>query len=138
MAEKGSAFLLQIGDGATPTEVFTTVAGLRSTSFTINGETVDVTNKSSAGWRELLDGAGVATMSISGSGVFQNDTEMRKIRDLAVTRAVNNYQIIFGSGDIYSGAFQVTSVEQAGEHNGEVTYTVAMESAGAITVPTLP
>lgn len=36
-AEKGSTFLLKVGDGAA-TPVFTTVAGLRTTQLSINGE----------------------------------------------------------------------------------------------------
>ena len=44
-AQKGSALLLK----ATPAGgSLTTIAGLRSTSMTINGETVDITNKSSS------------------------------------------------------------------------------------------
>jgi len=43
-AEKGSAFLLKIGDGAA-TPVFTTVAGLRTTQLSINGDAIVITNK---------------------------------------------------------------------------------------------
>ena len=35
--EKGSAFLLKVGDGATP-PAFATVAGMRTTQLSINGE----------------------------------------------------------------------------------------------------
>ncbi|MFQ5535170.1 MAG: phage major tail protein, TP901-1 family [Sphingomonadales bacterium] len=133
MAEKGSAFLLKAGDGGPITELFTTVAGLRSTSFTINGETVDVTTKDSAGWRELLDGAGVTSMSISGSGVFQDNSNVATLRAAAISRSLNNYEIVFESGDKYTGSFQVGSVEQGGEHNGEVTYSVSLESSGPVT-----
>ena len=45
--EKGSAFLLKIGNGATPL-VYATVAGLRTTQLTIAGETVVITNKGRA------------------------------------------------------------------------------------------
>jgi TP901-1 family phage major tail protein len=31
------------------------------------------------------------------------------------------------------GAFQIASLEFAGEYNGEVTYELALESAGALT-----
>lgn len=31
------------------------------------------------------------------------------------------------------GPFQITSLEFAGEHNGEVTYDMALESAGELT-----
>ena len=54
-AEKGSAFLLKVGDGAEP-PVYATVAGLRTTQLSVNGEAVNVTTKESGGWRELLSG----------------------------------------------------------------------------------
>ncbi len=53
--ENGSAFLLKIGDGATP-PAYRTVAGLRTTQLSVNGEAVNVTTKDSGGWRELLSG----------------------------------------------------------------------------------
>ncbi len=132
MAEKGSAFLLRAGDGGSP-ETFTTIAGLRSTSFNINGESVDVTTKDSAGWRELLAGAGVTSMSIEGAGVFQDNSNLATMRSRAIARSIDNYEIVFESGDTYTGAFQVTSVQQEGQFNGEVTYSVSLASSGPVT-----
>ena len=63
-AQKGSAFLLKIGDGNTP-PAYQTVAGLRTTQMSINGDTVVVTHKESGGWRELLSGAGTRSVSVS-------------------------------------------------------------------------
>ena len=50
-AERGSAFLLKIGDGsATPS--YATVAGLKTTQLSVNGDPVVITNKGSGGWRQ--------------------------------------------------------------------------------------
>ena len=68
-AQKGSAFLLKISDGATPA-VYQTVAGLRTTQMSITGDTVVITSKDSGGWRELLSGAGVRSVSVSAAGIF--------------------------------------------------------------------
>ena len=46
--ENGSAFLLKIGDGEAPS-AYQTVAGLRSTQLSVNGEAVHVTTKDSGG-----------------------------------------------------------------------------------------
>lgn len=46
--ENGSAFLLKIGDGETP-PAYRTVAGLRTTQLSVNGEAVNVTTKDLAG-----------------------------------------------------------------------------------------
>ena len=124
-AEKGLEFLLKIGA--------TVVAGLRATAFTINGEEVDVTTKdSTGGWRELLAEAGVTSMSITGSGVFQDNSNVAALRVSVIAKTQTAYTILFESGDDYTGQFQVTSIEQSGEFNGEVTYSVSLESSGEI------
>lgn len=62
--EKGSAFLLKVGNGDTPL-TYTTIAGLRTTQLSVSGEAVNITSKDSGGWRELLSGAGVRAVSVS-------------------------------------------------------------------------
>src|SRR3546814_14024506 len=69
-AEKGSAFLLKVGDGGSPV-AYATVAGLRTTQLSVNGEAVNVTNKDSGGWRELQSGAGVQSETVVGAGIFK-------------------------------------------------------------------
>ena len=44
-----------------------------------------------------------------------------------------NYQFLIPDFGTLTGAFQITSLEYAGEHNGEVTYSLSFESAGYIT-----
>lgn len=133
MAELGRLFLLKIGDGGTPTEAFTTVAGLNTTSLTINNETVDVTTKDDEGWRKLLAGASFRTMSVSGNGIIQDATNKETLVNNAINGTINNYQLVFADGAQFEGAFQVTSVELSGEHNGALTYSVSLESSDAIT-----
>ena len=63
-AQKGAAFLLKIGDGNVPTTYFT-VAGLRTTQMSINGDPIVITSKDSGGWRDILSGAGTRSVSVS-------------------------------------------------------------------------
>ncbi len=135
-AQKGSLVLLKVGDGATPTESFTTVGGLRTTSFTHNNQTVDATNKDSGAWRELLDGAGTRSVSISGSGVFTDSAAEETVRGYAMNNAINNYELTFGNGDKLSGAFQITSYQRAGSHNDAESYSVTLASAGQVSFVT--
>lgn len=130
-AEKGRLFLVQLGDGAT-SESFTTIAALRSSTLSINGESVDISNKDSAGWRELLDGAGQSSVDVSGSGVFTDAVIQITMQGFTIDKSLNNFKVIFESGDDFTGAFQVTNLEYAGEHNGERTYSFALESSGAV------
>lgn len=132
VAQKGSLLLLKVGDGATPTENFTTVGGLRTTGFTHNNQTIDTTNKDSGAWRQLLDGAGMRSITISGTGVFTNVASEETVRGFAMNNQIKNYRLTFGNGDSMTGAFQITSYQRAGTYNGEETYSISLASAGAI------
>ena len=46
--------------------------------------------------------------------------------------AVKNVQVVIPDFGTVTGAFQIASLEFAGEHNGEVTYELSLESAGAL------
>jgi len=130
-AEKGSAFLLKIGDGGSP-PVFTTVAGLRTTQLSINGEAVAITNKESGGWRELLSGAGVRSVSVSGAGVFTGSTAETRLKGNALAGTIDDYRLSFESGETLTGRFLVTRLDYAGDYNGERSYTLQLESSGAV------
>ena len=82
--QKGAAFLLKIGDGALPTPAYETVAGLRTTQMTINGDSVVVTHKESGGWRALLSGAGTRSVSVSASGIFLDSDAEARVRGNAL------------------------------------------------------
>lgn len=127
-AQKGSLFILKIGAA----DVLTA----RSTEMTINSETVDITNKSSSGWRTLLEGAAPRSMSISLEGVFQDETYEETIRGHAQAGTAATYTIssgTAGAGGTWTGSFIITSYSRSGTYNGEEVYSITLESAGVIT-----
>jgi TP901-1 family phage major tail protein len=129
-AQKGKDLLVKIDDGAG----YTTVAGLRSRRIAFNAETVDITHADSAGrWRELLEGAGVKRAAISGRGLFKDAATDELMRAAFFGGTVKSYQIVIPDFGTVEGVFQIVSLEFAGEHNGEVTYDLALESAGELT-----
>ncbi len=129
-AQKGKDLLVKIADGAG----YTTVAGLRTRRLAFNAESVDITHAESANrWRELLDGAGVKRASVSGRGLFKDASTDALMRQTFFDGAIKTYQIVIPDFGTVQGAFQITNLEFAGEHNGEVTYDVAFESAGEMT-----
>lgn len=134
-AEKGSAFLLKISDNGSPV-AFSTVGGMRTTSLAINSDMVDITNKESGGWRALLSGAGVRTVSVTGSGIFTDSTAEQQVQSLALSGTINDYELVFESGDKFTGRFQVTQLEYAGDFNGERNYSLRLESAGPVALVT--
>ena len=130
-AQKGSAFLLKIGDGAVP-PVYQTVAGLRTTQMSINGDTVVVTHKESGGWRELLSGAGTRSVSVSAAGIFLGSAAEAAVRGHALMGTIADYELSFEDGEKLRGRFLVQRLDYAGDFNGERNYTLQLESSGAV------
>ena len=130
-AERGSAFLLKVGDGGSPV-TYATVAGLRTTQLSISGEMVAITSKDSGGWRELLTGAGVRSVSVSGAGVFTGSAAEARLQANALTGLIDDYRLTFESGSVITVRFLLTKLDYAGDYNGERSYTLALESSGAV------
>ena len=131
-AEKGSAFLLKVGNGAQP-PVFTAVAGMRTTQMSVNGEAVNVTSKDSGGWRELLSGAGVRSVSVAGSGIFTGSGPELRVKVNALGGIIDDYELSFESGERLRGRFLVTRLDYSGDYNGERNYAMSLESSGPVT-----
>ena len=130
-AQKGRDLLLKLDAGGTGS--FATVAGLRSNQISFNAGTVDVTHQESAGqWRELLGGAGIRSAAIRGAGIFKDAASDAAIRGLFFAGAIADWQVVVPDFGTLTGPFQIASLEFAGRHDGEVTFDLALESAGAI------
>ncbi|MEO0880305.1 MAG: phage major tail protein, TP901-1 family [Pseudomonadota bacterium] len=131
-AQAGKDLLLKIGDNGSP-ENFTTVAGLRTRSLSLNAQTVDVTHAESVGgWRELLAGAGIRQASVAGAGVFLNDASAAEIRAAFFAGAARVWRIVIPGFGVIEGRFLIANLDYGGEFNGEASVSMALESAGAL------
>ena len=132
-AQRGKDILLKIGDGAVP-QVFTTVAGFRARTISLNAKTIDATDGDSAGrWRELLSGAGVRSAAVSGQGVFRDAASDAAIREAFFAQDAQTWRLIVPDFGTLEGPFLVTALEYAGEHEGEASFAMSLASAGEIT-----
>ncbi len=130
-AQKGSAFLLKISDGATP-PVYRTVAGLKTTQMSITGDTVVITSRDSGGWREMLSGAGTRQVSVSASGIFLGSAAESQIRSNVLSGTIDDYELSFEDGDKLRGKFLIQRLDYSGDFNGERNYSLVLESSGEI------
>lgn len=131
-AQKGRDLLLKVD--STGTGIYVTVAGMRSNSLAFNAESVDATSQESAGaWRELLAGAGLKTAALRGQGIFKDASSDATIRGYFFNASILNWQVVIPDFGIVQGLFQITALEFAARHDGEVTFEMALESAGLLT-----
>jgi TP901-1 family phage major tail protein len=136
-AQKGKDLLLKLdADGSGS---FVTVAGLRTRKLAFNSDTVDITDSESSGrWRELLAGSGVQRASVSGSGIFKDAQSDAAIRARFFAGEAAAWQFAVPDFGTVEGPFQITALEYTGNHDGEVTFDIALESAGALTFEAAP
>ena len=130
-AQKGKDLLLKID--STGAGAFVTVAGLRARSIAFNANTVDITHQESAGqWRELLAGAGVRSVRVTGAGIFKDAASDETVRSVFFASLARNYQIIVPEFGTIVGPFIVHTLTYGGQHDSEVTFEITLESAGEI------
>lgn len=136
VAQKGKDLLLKLDESGLTN--FITVAGLRTKRLAFNSETVDITDADSAGrWRELLAGSGVQRAAVSASGIFKDAASDAAIRTRFFAGEIADWQLAIPDFGIVTGPFQITALEYSGNHDGEVTFEIALESAGPISFTTV-
>ena len=130
--QRGKDVLLKIQDNASN---YVTVAGLRSRRIQLSSSTVDITDSASSGrWRELLDGAGLRQASISGSGVFKDENSDELVRTTFFADIIRRWHIIIPEAGTLEGLFQIVSLDYLGDHDRELTFDIALESAGELRI----
>ncbi|MEM9575182.1 MAG: phage major tail protein, TP901-1 family [Pseudomonadota bacterium] len=131
-SQRGKDILLKIYDA--DASAFTTVAGLRTKRISLNAQAVDITDSESAGrWRELLTGSGIRRASVSATGIFKDSTSDERARAAFFNSETPNCQLFIPDFGVLEGLFQITALEYAGNHDAEVTFDLALESAGELT-----
>lgn len=128
--QKAKDLLVKVHDGTG----YVTVAGLRARRIAFNAATVDVTDGESAGrWRELLGGAGVQRAAISGGGLFKDAASDALVRAAFFNGTLLQAEVLIPDFGTVTGPFQVTALDYSGNHDGELAFEIALESAGALT-----
>ncbi len=135
-AQRGKDMLLKVDSDGVGT--FQTVAGLRARGLAFNAATIDITHTESVDqWRELLSGGGIKTAKLSGSGIFKDEASDATIRAYFFAGTIRDWQIVIPDFGTVQGPFQITALEFSGQHDGELTFEIALESAGALTFTAL-
>ena len=129
-AQKGRAFLLKDGSASAGT----VIAAMRVTRFAINNQMVDVTTKDSNGLRMLLAGAGATSMQISAQGVLDAAAQSTTLINRCLAGSLDAYGIVFDGGGSIDANCQLTGFEAEGQEGDAQTYSLTLESSGAITV----
>jgi TP901-1 family phage major tail protein len=74
----------------------------------------------------------VKRAAVSGSGIFKDQGSDEKIRELFFAGTIRSWQLVLPGFGTIEGPFQIVALEFSGDHAGEVTFELALESAGAV------
>ena len=138
-AAKGPTLRVKKGDGGGP-EVFTTIAGARSKTLTINNNPIDITSDddidaSGVSWRNR-GLTGIVDFSVSLSAVLKDVTSKNALIADAIAGTVTNYQLEFSAADdggIFEGPMIVTNMSIGAELEDALTLSFDLVAAGEVT-----
>lgn len=134
VAQAGQDVLIKLEDGLI-SDNYIAVAGIRAKTIQLNAGVVNATHTgSSGGWRELLSGAGVKSVRVSGSGVFRDEASDTRMRNAFMSREAVNWKLIIPDFAELTGPFLISQLSYAGDFDGEATFALTLESAGEVSV----
>ena len=125
MKMRGAVFLLY----AEISSVMTLIASCVTNTLTANSETVDVTDKSVL-FRELLENAGISSVSVKAQGVCNNSASFAFLRQTIISGTLFNARIESNTSEVYTGLFALASFESSGEYNKAELVAITLESSG--------
>src|SRR3990167_11295358 len=124
--QRGKDLLLKLGG--------VSIGGLRTKSIRLNNAAVDITDQDSTNeWQELLANAGTKTAGVSGSGVFKDSAAEETVRSNAFSGTIGAWTVIIHDFGTITMSAQITELTFDGAHDGEVTFSLALQSSGAVT-----
>lgn len=134
----GTAITGDATDATVSINAYKTVGGLRTSSFAYSADDIDVSHHGTNQWKKLKSGAGMRSVAISGSGVYNNAANYRAMESSAMTNALVSLAFLdLDGGRIYSGSFKINSLEASGEYDGEASFSMSANSSGTVSVAQL-
>ena len=113
---------------------FSVIGGMQTNGMNLSASGVDITNKSSSEWRELLDRRGVCMLSVSGNGIM-DDTNLKKdLETTFVQQKLRWFRIQREDGREYFFKGKLTTFNASGPHDGPLAFNLSIESSGGITI----
>jgi len=109
---------------------FTTLAGAKSAQLKLSDANANVSSADSPGaWQELLMGAGMMALMVSGSGVIKSSAVEKRLLSNKLNRVAPDFQMIVPGVGTFQGAFAIGDLQYDGNFDGEATYSFSFDSA---------
>lgn len=129
----GSAIVPDHTQASLASEIFQNIGGIKTKSISFKVKGIDVTNQDSDEWTNMLDNAGVRSLDIAGSGVYNASTVFETVRANAFNNVLQCLAFIdVIQGKIYDGCFKITALQVGGSFDAEGTFSITASSSGIV------
>lgn len=117
-----------------------TIVGLRTTTISWSGESIDVTSGEDDGKRLLLAASGQEQIDISGEGIMKEE-QFRTLVLGSTSKLLTDVTLEFpildtatnSTAATLTGDFRISSFEEGNPYNDASTFSLTLESSGAWT-----
>ncbi|SHK48969.1 phage major tail protein, TP901-1 family [Paramaledivibacter caminithermalis] len=132
---KGVDFVIKIEDGGLP-GTYNILGGQRGATLNRSSETIDITTKSSSGWRE--NEASIKEWSIEADGLLvESDTAFSDLESAYMNGTKVLVELATAAGNKYSGEALITDFPIEAPYDDTATYSVTLQGTGALTKTTV-
>lgn len=109
------------------------LVGVRTRTFSITNDYVDVTTDDDSGWRTLLADPGLRSVETTVGGICSDQVLIAEIMKAEITGEPLEIELPTATGASLSGTFLVSSFEGSAEHDGAYEFSATFMSTGAVT-----
>lgn len=109
------------------------LAGVRTKSFSITNDYVDVTTDDEDGWRTLLADPSLRSIEVTVGGITKDRTLIAAIMAANITGEPLEVNVPQATGCQLAGTFLISSYEGSGEHDGAMEFSATFMSSGVVT-----
>ena len=130
-AQNGTGIYVAM-DTAVPGATYVQIGGQNSHSLTLNNSLIDITNKSSASFRELLPDEGTQSLDLTLDMTFNSEVTFLALRTLANSKGDASFQINMPAGNLLFVGM-VASFADTSPDGDKLTASVSLQSTGSFT-----
>jgi|TARA_R100000789_G_scaffold90199_1_gene87622 predicted secreted protein len=114
---------------------YTIIGGQNQHSITLNNNSIDITNKSSASFREIMDTEGIQSIDLTMDITYNTDSKYVLLRGYAGTKTIALYRIIIGALGNLDFAAAISSFGETSPDGDKLSNSITLQSSGTITWP---
>jgi TP901-1 family phage major tail protein len=109
------------------------LVGVRTRTFSITNDYVDVTTDDDSGWRTLLADPGLRSVETTVGGICSDQVLIAEIMKANITGEPLDIELPTATGAKLGGTFLVSSFEGSAEHDGAYEFSATFMSTGDVT-----